>query len=516
MVILTYALFGLIVILFYTGKYITDDYKIQNDFRQLLQCVDYRWPGELRENDILLQYAKYAESPAISLIYRVGALFMNPIVYGKILSLILFSVTMAMIGWMVCTRSSFMGGIIAILIISFFPTQIDRFYGIFSRSFSAILYILLLYFSEKGNKIGCGIVATISAIFYPPVFFLIVVYLVFYVVFTHTWQDKKTLSILAVSMIAGISFLLLKYFSPSDFVGSLISRDEMYQMIEMHEGGRYPFLPQIFVLTDLKSRVLQPYYVFLFILCSFLYSPKKLKLPSSISFMFLASIFTYLLALAVSPRLYLPDRYTRYIIPYLVAYIFGIWTGGIFRLEMSVRKKTVIFLLMFFPGIYTYQQNIHPGYKMDSIRHKELYETLRKTPQKSMIAAPPYIADNIPLYSHRSVLFNYELTHPWYPKYYGVLSERISDFYRSYYNPAPDRVLAFAKKYDVDYIIVEKEYFTKKYIERGKWLFSPWNDRIREYIMEVQADKYWWERNSSDLKKIYNNDGLIIVEIIRQ
>jgi hypothetical protein len=132
---------------------------------------------------------------------------------------------------------------------------------------------------------------------------------------------------------------------------------------------------------------------------------------------------------------------------------------------------------------------------------------LETLPKDSLIAAPPVLADYIPTFSRRKVFINGELSHPWPDKYWETVKARTFEFFDAYFSDRLDKVAAFCRKHEIDYLIIDRRHFTKEFLKEGKIYFEPFDSYVK--AMTGNRDSFALEQIASGSKAFA--DGHIFV-----
>jgi hypothetical protein len=119
---------------------------------------------------------------------------------------------------------------------------------------------------------------------------------------------------------------------------------------------------------------------------------------------------------------------------------------------------------------------------VDMSSHKDLYDYLQSLPKDSMIAAHPMLADGIPTFTQRKVFINYELSNPFFDRYWETVKKRTYDFFDAYYSENLSSVLKFCKENGIDYLVIDREHFTGEYLAGGEIYFEPFNTYILDLV----------------------------------
>ena len=108
-----------------------------------------------------------------------------------------------------------------------------------------------------------------------------------------------------------------------------------------------------------------------------------------------------------------------------------------------------------------------PFWKDDLIqispKEKVIYNYLKLLPYDSVIAAPIKLADNIPVFSKKSVFVSYEAEIPFHKTYYKEMKSRINTWTKLYYSGNLLYLKRFLQKNKIDYIVIDKNDFKVPY-----------------------------------------------------
>ncbi|MBE9149530.1 hypothetical protein IQ257_13700 [Coleofasciculus sp. LEGE 07092] len=105
----------------------------------------------------------------------------------------------------------------------------------------------------------------------------------------------------------------------------------------------------------------------------------------------------------------------------------------------------------------------------------ELYEFFASQPKDSLIASLSREADNLPTFSHRSILVSWEYAIPYHLGYYKPFRQRAIALIRAQYSPELGEIRAFIENYGIDFWLLERSAFTSEYVANSKWIqqFQP-------------------------------------------
>ena len=130
-----------------------------------------------------------------------------------------------------------------------------------------------------------------------------------------------------------------------------------------------------------------------------------------------------------------------------------------------------------------------------------------------MIAGPPDICDQIPLFTKKSVLVSYEASHAIYFKnYWRNMRERTYGFWKAYLTSDPNDIIKLIEMYNIDYIILDKFFYNNLLSEFNKknFYFEPFDSYIRTTLNTKGIGSYYLLKMEIDYGiKINNRFSLI-------
>jgi len=147
----------------------------------------------------------------------------------------------------------------------------------------------------------------------------------------------------------------------------------------------------------------------------------------------------------------------------------------------------IVFGIVYLPGVSDV------GVISPSPGELELYRFLSTLPKDIYLAGHPADMDNIPIYAKRRVFDNSE---------FSIAGERIIDLFAAYYSTVPAEICNFCSRYGVDYWLVNRTRFTRRYLSDERIYFDPYNDFIidrvkgnKDFILNgIPKDKILFER----------------------
>ena len=456
----------------------------KSDIRQCPNWAGYH-KTSFQDDDLLIKYGQFNESPIQNLIYYLGTYFLDMVILTKIVAIIgygLGTLIFFLIGqYLFGTR----GGVLTAIFFTFFPDQFEFFAGGFSKMWIIPLLIICVYLLKKEYWLGLIILIPFSALAYPVTAVLIGLTVLVYIILCFPKDKKKSYSILrnlAIGSTLAVIILLFKYLSPHPEIGPITSGSKLLKMPEMYRGGLCKYLPTPPLHKELISYISHPFTIFSSILFFVVLGRKNIGWDKTWTALLLASLIGYILSDLFFMRIYIPNRYTRY----SMAVILILWNARNWDLLLKKIKwkwccYSVFVLLLIVAGFF-YRGSFKQGKDTGSRRKvTPLCNFLIKKPEKILIAGHPRIMDDIPIQARRSVLCNYKMAHPWFLTYYKEIKERTHATFRAMYAYDKDSVNELYNTYGVNYFVIGKKYMKRAY-ENKRIYVNPYNEYIRKLI----------------------------------
>ncbi len=446
---------------------------------------------ELLRDDLLTEYTIFYESLGTKYFYTLASYVINPFLLVKIIPLIFLPLVSIVLYKMGRTVSGPFCGFLAAAFFIGYPTHLSHEFNCgYSRAFSYPGLLLFLYFllaRKTGHLIW---LVPLVSLFYPMAFMICAVTWFFWIVIQMRWApiniDRKKLAIhfLASMLLSGL-FIIPKYAFPDDRFGRLLTFEETINNPGAYEGGRNTILPHKPVYEKVIQFLDQPFIVFSFLIILFFLRWEALKIPLELWLFIFSGLLLYQLAYYFLLHLYFPEKYFFYTFPMAVFFILSLGLGRIVEKIQNVSGKVISLCVITVIFYIFYGQGIKPSLGKDDFSgNKPLYEHLKTLPKNSLIAAPPHLADDIPLLAARKVLFNFELASPWFTTYYETIKERTEGFFEAYYANDLADLMEFTEKFGIDYIIVDQRLY--KHLDRERFYIDPYNDFIKKLVQKKQ------------------------------
>jgi hypothetical protein len=288
--------------------------------------------------------------------------------------------------------------------------------------------------------------------------------------------------------------------------GPMVTRRLAAAMPEFAAQGRTAFYGETWWQTLLNDRGgigAERLYGFLIILgiIAVVRWPARLVVPAVVTDLVWTSLLLFGLAHAVLFRLHLPSRYVLYTLPIAALVLIAANGAGTCRMlqcrwpllghtlrrwrsQRRLRWASVVAVVLAF----VYVQNryivvVDPlTIRIDRLA-LQVYRHLQTLPKDVVIAGHPWEMDNIPLFAHRKVLANQELSLPYFTGYYAEVRQRLLDSLTAYYAADAQQVQQFVQRYGVDYILLNTQHFTPEFLQ-GRIYYEPFTSLVRARLTE--------------------------------
>jgi hypothetical protein len=99
-----------------------------------------------------------------------------------------------------------------------------------------------------------------------------------------------------------------------------------------------------------------------------------------------------------------------------------------------------------------------------------LYRFFQRQPPDVLVASLSPEADNVPIFSRRSVLVSRLHAVPYQLGYYRRIHSRVTDLLRAEYAEDPVELRAFVRAYGVDFILLDRWSFRPRYLLLDSWV----------------------------------------------
>ena len=501
---------------------VSQDYVVQDDVRQHIVWLQKLIDPELFLDDYIAEYFESLAPLGFKYLYLYAAkLGIEPIWLARILPTILAIIT-AIYTYLstlkILPKAS--TGFLATLFVNQLIWLNDDLITATPRAFLYPLLAAFLYYLSINSFIPCLILMLLQGWFYPHILLIEMGVLTLRLLVIKRKSLKLTANkAFYIWWVTGLIVTAIALYpltqNPPE-LATVVTAQQMQQMPEFNLGGRTPFFGTGIRFWFYENSGLSLPAFPTIVWCS-LALPWLLrtKLPTVdlitnkiviLLQVAIASLAMYALAHLLLPVLHLPSRFTYH----SLRLVLGITTAIVLTIILDTLKiwfdkklqspnslklldkiklaiiiivSTTIVVVPAIPFIFTSFQNWKVG------TNPEIYQYLARQPKDILVASLSEDANNIPAFSRRSILVGGEFAYAYHPAYYNRIQQRTVDLLQAQYTPDIKVLTLFIRKYDVDYIILDKTAFTPKYLLEKDWLInSSWRDETELAIAHIESE----------------------------
>jgi len=492
-----------------------DEDRFHNNWRQAPHWLSAE-NQSFQDDDLLLEYAEFNTSPVADFIFQNLAKTGVDIYWGKLLAILYFAITVLLIFITSKKMYNETAGWISAIIFGLFSMMFEEYLGGFMSAFSSPLILLTIYIIYTKKWWWIPPIILLESLSYPmaAVHSGAILFIDFLIndrekISSKEYWKEKYIPI-TISILFFVSVVALKYLSMQHDFGQLVSRAEIQHRGVFTTWGRSGIIPVKAIWLEFENK-LGTLFTVLFFISSFYYLGKSiLKLPRGLYALLFGSIFIYVIADILLMKLYIPNRYFHYSLPFFFSIAGGFWWANILRLEkgkivgvlknkfnLKLPKIYLVTVALVLVGVFSYSSSLRPGLQTRKYDDHNLYSFVKELPGKPMIAIHPYQGSEIPITTGKSVFLSMELSHPWWTNYWIIIRQRTKDFFKAYYSYNPNEIISFINENKIDYWIISHKHFTPKYI-KGRIYIRPFNSWIKRKLLPTSScllnnipPKYW-------------------------
>lgn len=200
-------------------------------------------------------------------------------------------------------------------------------------------------------------------------------------------------------------------------------------------------------------------------------------LPREILALIAATFVTYYLSRIFAFRMYAPQRYYQYGMPYVTLIaavgVFGRLGPKLPRGARAILRSAAALIVMLASIAFT-GDGIVPrnGVSLDRRADAELFDFVRTLPEDIRIAAHPNDADDIPLWCGRSTVVGFETMQPWWVGHWFRAKRRAEDTLSALYAVDRAAVLSYCENYGVTHLLVRGDRYRDDFKKKAR-MFEP-------------------------------------------
>ena len=471
-------------------------YVLQDDWRHhvfwMLRYVDQ----DLFPRDLIADYFQSLAPAGYAMLYRAAAtLGVEPFVFGKLLPMALGLITTGL-----CFAVSMQilrvpaAGFASALILNQSLWMRNGLVSGTPRAFISPLFLGFMFFALRGSLLPSLAMIALMGLFFPSIMFIAVGVVLLRVV--HWEKMRPRLSrehrdyAACAAAVAISALVLLPYALNTSGFGPVVTAAEARLMPEFLPKGRMVVFRQGFLgywftgshTGMFSSGVLAPFTMCLaFLLPLMFVFQRRLPLMSRVSKgievfprIIVASVAIFLAAHLLLFRLYLPSRFTVSSFRILFALAAGVSAvvllDAVFHWASRRSWVAVASAALLGVVLILYPAEVDSRYKTGTA--PQLYEFLAHSPKDTLIAGLSAETDNLPIFAGRSVLVARETALPFHKGYYGQIRQRAIDLINAQYSADLAELQSFIRKYEVTYLLVDREAFAPDYLAHDKWVMQ--------------------------------------------
>jgi len=301
--------------------------------------------------------------------------------------------------------------------------------------------------------------------------------------------------------------------------------------------GRFPFIPQPSITEHLHFYGFNPFFSRLYNpgdfllnygwiliilgLISFLvlsWRKRNFFVPSLLWSFLIGIAGVYLLSRQVMFKLYVPNRYL--LIP-MTFFLISTFTIGLWSLFKNSPLKANLALVGL--GLFVYICSGTGLYGRGKItynahKHGMVFDWIKKySPENSVVAGHPTIADPTLLFGMRRVYVSTETAHPFYLKFYTEMERRLAISFRAHYATSAEEFLEIIKNEPIDYFIFSRKKFSTEALKAERY-HTPLDGLVRKLCSRDTKDYLFLKlHDPSGHKKYsfikYSDDNSSLIDV---
>lgn len=487
------AAFALAVSLRMQWTSLFNDFTFHGDIRQEIYWIYRLVDPSLFPNDALADYSSWTAPYCLMWLYRIGLHLFDALTIAKGICLVVCPLFAALFFLFlrrlnIDPAPAFLAASICVLALWSKGTAP---FGVGDSEDFAVLFLAgFLYLRSRENHIGCAAWIVLTASFYAPAALVCLFALALEYLSLEKWKGLALLQMRstyahAFAALASLFVVMSKkIFNSAADPGPFSSRSEMLLMPEFAKDGRAPFFYDTLweKLANIRSGFsLDTGTIILAIAAIVLlliYRWKILKRIPPVGGRFLASmLILFFLAHIILLDMFSPSRYVRLPLPIFLSMLVGLGIDTFYQRSYSAAIKTLLTFVTLVFALVIWGPLLQNGYR--TVPENMSFPIIANLPKDSMIAAFPYVADNVPTLSKRSVYISDEMSLPYVKNFNDMIAKRFDLFFDAYFSADFDEISAFCKTEKVTHFLVIKEHFTRPWLSQEQIYFRPYHDRIK-------------------------------------
>ncbi|HSB12122.1 MAG TPA: hypothetical protein VLM38_21730 [Blastocatellia bacterium] len=518
----------------------TSEYILQDDWRHHVFWMARFLDPDLFPRDLLADYFQSVAPVGYATLYRAAAgVGLDPFLFAKLLPMALGLITTifcfgASMRILRVPAAAFIGS----LVLNQSLWMRNGLVSATPRAFIAPLFLAFIYFFLSRRALLVLASIALMGLFFPSTMFIALGSVLLQIFRLEArrirFSRERRDYVLSAASLAVAALVLLPYAFRSSAFGPVVTANEARLLPEFLPGGRMVVFRQDFWgrwITGnhtgmFTSAVFSPFTICLgLLLPALMLLGKRVPLATRISNaatlfprVIIASLALFFAANALLFRLYLPSRFTTNSFRIVLAIASGITAvvllDGLFR---AVRSPTALvagalliagaLLLPFATGTV-----VDTRYKTGT--NAGLYEYLTSQPKSVLIASLSDEANNLPIFTKRSVLVSRETALPFHKAYYSQVRDRVIDLIDAQYSADISELTSFIEKYGVTYLLVDRDAFSPEYLSRDKWI-AQYQPATKEAVARLKQGVRPALSGLMETCSVYETEDMVLISAAR-
>ena len=512
-------------------------YVVQDDARQHVWWMQRFIDPGLFPGDHLADYFQAVAPPGYRAIYEgLAWLGLDPMVACKLLPVVI-----ALVAAAYCFRLSLalfplpFAAFLATLMFTVRTWTQDDVVSGTSRAFFHPLFVAFLYYVVIGAPRRCLIAIALMALIYPQTAILALAILGVRLLWSaRPWPPAREVVFVglagAVALVAVLPFAYMSArFGPTVTLDDARQMPEWRRLFSWHRSfgaaWHYFIRADETGLLPLKNYFSAVPFLALALPMQAAFSrhfPAVSRLRPGASILvqvLVASLGMFVLAHLTLFHLYLPSRYTQHSL-----WLVGFLAGGIAvavaleALRAHLGRSSGVVLLAGALAIGAvaaplWRSPFASHYNIIG-QHGALYEFLARQPKDILVASIADEADNLPSFARRSVLLSFETYNAFHLGFSRPTRACAVALIQALYDPAPQPLQAFVRRYDADYLLLDGDTFTLDYLRGNRLIrlllqpeaYHRLIDRFRERVPHLARDSG---------RTVFEDRGLALIDVRR-
>jgi hypothetical protein len=482
-------------------KSLASPFVLNDDLRQQIFWMQRWLDAALYPPDILNAYAEAYVPWGAKFTYWLGSWFMSPLQFSKVLTGALYCgqcLLLMALGRRLGGRDAGWAALASGWLMPFF---LDNIAGGLSRAYASPLLAAFALAWLNRSSIWLGRVLMAQAFLIPYIFLPCALAACAQKAWSHLkgrpglWLNtRRHWIILAIS--AAVVLAFSQVYAMKGF-GPLVNLADTAGRPEFGPKGRLdlaplpnPFLDFVYFPFEgiglFKELTLIPGILSLCLLAWPLRAGARTlnwrelgRRAAPLSFLGAAFLAFYVVARVKAFTLFVPDRYVQYPINLLYALLLSACLCAAWKARRAWTRSGAAVGLMAALALLGGVRLMGVGL-YDLRADTAVYAGVEAaTPKDAMIAGHPDLMDNVQMFARRNGFVNTELAQPWSVGYWDRIRPRLDGLFAAYYAEDPEEVIAFAKRFGVDFLVVDEAHFTRRFLDRDPF-FEPFGQAIKD------------------------------------